>query len=153
MEARSKWLAVKQLDDQLDAFKPVQRQQRPKRGWVRAIRDALGMSAEQLGKRAGMAKQAVSTAESRELHSKITLANLKKLADAMDCDVVYALVPRSSLEDLVTRQAKAIARERLGLVSHTMALEDQRVAEELSESQFERLVQELLVERPRYLWD
>ncbi len=66
--------------------------------------------------------------EKAEASGGISLDTLRRVGKAMDCTLVYALVPNTSLEALVTKRAEALARSAIESVSHTMALEDQRVA-------------------------
>jgi len=101
---------------------------RPHSGWIRAIRTALGMSQASLASRLAISGAAVAKLEGAELDGGITLAKLTEVAAALDCTLVYAIVPNSSLEDTVQRQARSVAAARLGYVANTMALEDQRVA-------------------------
>ena len=101
---------------------------RPHGGWVRAIREALGMTAGELADRMGVSQPSVTRLEQSERDGVVRLDTLTRVADALECDVVYALVPRRPLEDMVTAQARRRARERVAQVAHTMALEDQAVA-------------------------
>jgi predicted DNA-binding mobile mystery protein A len=112
---------------------------KPHGGWVRAIREALGMRAEDLADRMGISQPSLSRLESNERIGTVQLDTLQRAADALECDVVYALVPRRSLDEMVNDQARTRALERLGRVAHTMALEDQA----LSNEQLERRVRDL----------
>jgi predicted DNA-binding mobile mystery protein A len=103
---------------------------RPKEGWIRAIRDALGMSGAELGRRLDVSAQAVSAMEASERAGSIRLGTLHRAADALDCDVVYALVPRQSLQTAVEVQAMRKAREHLAPIAHHARLEDQAVGSE-----------------------
>lgn len=98
---------------------------RPHGGWIRSIREALGMRAEDLAARMGVSQSSLTRAEKSERSGTIGLDTLQRAADALECDVVYALVPRRPLEDIVTEQARRRARAKVARVAHTMALEDQ----------------------------
>lgn len=98
---------------------------RPNQGWIRAIRQALGMTAEQLGRRMGITQATLSGMEASEINGSIRLSTLRKAAEAMHCTLVYALVPNTSLEDIVQDQARKVAAEQLQPVEHTMLLENQ----------------------------
>lgn len=100
---------------------------RPHGGWVRAVREALGMTAGELADRMGVSQSSVTRLEQSERDGVVRLDTLTRVADALECDVVYALVPRRPLEETVTAQARRRARERVTQVAHTMALEDQAV--------------------------
>lgn len=98
----------------------------PRSGWIRAIRDALGMSTSELAARMGVSKARVGQIEKGERDRTIKLGTLERAADALGCRVEYVLVPRLPLDDLVWAQATAKAMAEIGAVDHTMALEDQR---------------------------
>lgn len=99
----------------------------PPRGWVRAIRDALGMSTREFAARLGATSSYVSKLEANEASAAITLDTLQRAAAALGCRVEYVLVPDRPLDDIVMEQARRKAREILAPVGHTMALEDQHV--------------------------
>ncbi len=98
----------------------------PRSGWVRAIRDALGMSTSELAKRMGVSKGRISQIERAERERTLTLDTLERVADALGCQVEYVLVPRQPLNDTVWHQARTKAAREIAAVDHTMALEDQR---------------------------
>ena len=105
---------------------------RPVRGWIRAIRDSLGMSSRQLALRMKQSQSAVSQLERSELDDRVTLATLRRAADALDCDLVYALVPRTTLEDNIRNRARLLARHDIAAIDQTMRLEGQSLdAEDL----------------------
>jgi len=106
---------------------------------VRAIREALGMRAEDLANRMGVSQPTLTRLESNERRGSVRLDTLQRAADALECDVVYALVPRRSLGEMVNEQARTRALERMGRVAHTMALEDQA----LNNEQLEKRVRDL----------
>jgi predicted DNA-binding mobile mystery protein A len=97
----------------------------PPAGWVRAIRDALGMSTRQMAARMGVTAMAISGLERSEEVGTAQLATLRRAADALGCDLVYALVPRVGLEEVVRRQALDRARREIERVDRTMRLEGQ----------------------------
>ena len=97
--------------------------QRPTHGWIRAVRDALGMTSRQLGERMGISQPAVTQLERSEAGGVIQLDTLWRAADALDCDLVYALVPRTSLDEIVSERAALIARRETGAVNDTMRLD------------------------------
>lgn len=137
------------LDERLDRWRnlpPV-----PNRGWIRAIRDALGMTTGDLAVRLGVTRQAVASLERSEAEGSIRLDTLRRAAAALDCTIVYAVVPNESLEAVVDRRAKAIATRDLDRVRQTMLLEDQAVDDPDTN---ERTVLDLAGElkRSRRLW-
>jgi predicted DNA-binding mobile mystery protein A len=122
----------------------------PVRGWIRAIREGLGMSAEQLGKRLGITQPSVVAIEQSEAKSTIELATLRRVAEALDCTLVYALVPNKPLETIVRDRARLLLRRRRAPVEHSMLLEDQAVSGENSEALIDEFIRET---KPGRLWD
>jgi predicted DNA-binding mobile mystery protein A len=114
----------------------------PPRGWVRAVREALGMSAAVLAARLGTTAGAVTRLEHSEAAERIRLDTLRRAADALGCDLVYLLVPRRPLGTVVRDRARELARRQVAAVEQTMRLEDQ-ATDAVSEME-ERLTRELL---------
>ncbi len=150
MKNNNRKVARQRLDERLLAFKPESRFAVPSKGWIRAIRDALGMSALQLGARLGVKPQSVADLEKSEAYGTIQLKTLRKVAEALDCTLVYALVPSSSLEDAVQTRAREIARNELARIGHTMDLEAQGLSKAEREAQIDDYVRNHL--RERDLW-
>ena len=145
-------LNVRQLDRGYDRIRKLKIAP-PRVGWLRSIRDALGMSMPQLGNRLGLPRQAIDALEKREANGTVTLNTLREAANALDADLVYAIVPRQSLARTIEAQAHRKALAELRRIAHTMQLEDQAVdSRELSQQLKER-TNELLQTRPRSLWD
>lgn len=119
--------ARNRLDERLSPYRRLAAEPRPHRGWIRAIRDALGMSSAELAHRMGVSQQTIPDLERSEQRETIKLETLERAARALDCDVVYFLVPRRSLEDAVRAQARRQAARHLGRVAHHSRLEDQAV--------------------------
>lgn len=138
------------LDARLNRLKPVDQFTSPPKGWIKAIREALGMSGAQFAKRLGVSPQTANTLEKSEVSASIKLETLRKAAEALDCTLVYALVPNTSLEETVNARARSIAIREISRVSHTMRLEDQLVANKETEQQIETYVRNELTERD--LW-
>jgi predicted DNA-binding mobile mystery protein A len=152
MNKRFNDLQLHQTDALLSKWEPVRQSSRPSGGWVHAIRDALGMSGTALARRLGMTQAGISKLEKAEANEAITLASLRKLANALDCELQYALVPRTSLEKTLEDRAHEVARERLRPVSYSMSLENQAVEGPMADVQLELLAKELLNGSRRELW-
>jgi predicted DNA-binding mobile mystery protein A len=152
MRAQDRALARKNIDKRLNLMN-ADSFARPPRGWIKAIREALGMTTAQLAQRLAIAQPSAVGLEKAEASKAITLATLERAARALDCTLVYALVPRKPLDTLVQDRAREAARGRLRTISHSMALEDQRVREEDESTQLERLVQNLIDGPGSALWD
>ena len=145
-------LQLQQMDALLGAWKAAQLSARPKSGWVCAVRESLGMSASAFARRLGMTHAGVRKLESAEASDAITLASLRKLAQALDCELHYALVPRTSLAQQLQDRAQAVAKERLLPMAHSMALEDQAVSGPLNQLQLDLAMKALLEGSRRELW-
>jgi predicted DNA-binding mobile mystery protein A len=152
MDKQFRDLQLQQMDALLGTWKSAQLCARPQSGWVRAVRETLGMSAAALARRLGMSHAGVRKLEASEASDAITLASLRKLAQALDCEVQYALVPRTSLSQQLQDQAQAVARTQLLPIAHSMALEDQAVNGPSNKLQFDLAVKALLEGSRRELW-
>ena len=125
----------------------------PPHGWVKAIREALGMSAQKLADRMGVSRPRVAMIEKAEKTGATSLKTLRETAEAMDCVLVYAIVPRTSLDQIIRDQAAKKADSELERLHHTMRLENQAMATRDLSDERERLIQEILAGSPRRLWD
>ncbi len=143
MRREFKDLRVQQLDRAFKPFRAAREVPRPSKGWIRSIREALGVSSGELARRLGTSRQLPLQLEKGEAEDRITLKSLRAAADALDCELVYAVVPRGgSLQEWVEKRARAEARERVHGVEHSMALEKQAVGriKEAIETETRRLV-------------
>jgi|SRR5579864_1226296 len=138
------------LDERLKDFGPVSRYSAPVKGWIRAIREALGMTAEQLAGRVGVKQPTLHKLEQSEARGSIELATLRRVADALDCTLVYAFVPKQSLEETVRARARNFIRRRRAPVEHSMLLEDQKVQGKAEE---ERVDEALRETSPSKFWE
>jgi predicted DNA-binding mobile mystery protein A len=141
----------KRLDERLIPLNDEEERFRvPPKGWIRAIRDSLGMSGVQLGKRLKVSPQTIEAMEKSEAAGTIQLNTLRRAAEAMDCKLVYALVPRTSLENTVRNRARQVALAALARVSHTMKLEDQNTGDRELEPRIEDYIRHI---KDRDLWN
>jgi predicted DNA-binding mobile mystery protein A len=153
MATKNHKLIREQLDQTLKRFKVLQAMNMPPKGWLRAIRDALGINGRQFAQRMGVSPARVSKLESDELSGAVTLKTMRKAAEALDCTLVYTLVPRTSLENTVKKQIAFYAQQRLNRISHTMALEDQELSKPGQKKVRKTMEEELLLNMPKSLWD
>ena len=143
MRAEFRSLRLKQLDRTLEPFQAVRSVPRPPKGWIRAIREAMGVSSAELGRLLGASRQLPTQFERAEASDSITLKSLRNVARALDCDLVYALVPRTgTVAKSVENRARLQARKHVLGVEHSMALEDQAAGrvDEAVEEETRRLV-------------
>jgi predicted DNA-binding mobile mystery protein A len=138
------------LEARFEDIRPIAGLEPPVRGWIKAIREALGMSSAQLAKRLTIKQPTVVALEQSELKGTIQLATLRRIAAAMNCTLVYALVPNDPLETIVQDQARKVAKRRLQPVEHSMLLEDQSVPARDFGARIDALARDL---NPRALWD
>lgn len=113
------------VDRMLGTTAPMRSLPKLQHGWIATIRAALGITQETFGARLRIPKQRVSQLEKRERSGDIKLSQLRDAAEALNCDLVYALVPREPLESVVSKRARDIALRELSAVERTMQLEDQ----------------------------
>ena len=153
MRVNDRAIARKNIDKRLNSLRNSDSFARPPKGWVRAIREALGMTTAQLGKRIGVSQSRAFDIEKSEVSGKITLESMERAAHALDCRLVYALVPRESLGFLAEERALKLAQKKLKAASHSMVLENQRVNREDEEFQIKELAKRLLEKRGSALWE
>jgi predicted DNA-binding mobile mystery protein A len=122
-------LLLLQTEEALVRWRGAQLPLRPANGWIRNIRSALRMSAAALARRLAIGERAIYKLESSEADETITLGTLRRVAQAMDCELQYALVPKKPLDEMLMDQARAAAARQLGPIAHTMALEGQAVGD------------------------
>jgi predicted DNA-binding mobile mystery protein A len=126
---------------------------RPPSGWIQAIRSALGMTSRQLATRLGLSQSTLAALEKSEADDRITLHSLRRVADALDCDLQYVLVPRATLTKRVEKRAEAIAHDRVSRILHTMRLEDQAPTDQVDKDEVSRIQKNLLDTNWKHLWE
>jgi predicted DNA-binding mobile mystery protein A len=161
MDADFQRLARRQLSLALTSYSGAGGRAAPSNGWISALREALDMTVRQLAARLGISPSNVVRLEQRERDDTISLGALRRAANALDCDLVYAVVPRTGpttrpadelLDALIETRARAVAEAELDRVAHTMALEDQSVSSADMQAQIADRAA-ALVREPRRLWE
>jgi predicted DNA-binding mobile mystery protein A len=145
-------LKLRQLDAALDRWRVADLPPRPPSGWIKAVREALGMTATHLARRLGVTPSTVTRLETSEADDAVSLATLRRAAEALDCELHYALVPKQSLGQTLEARAARLARQQMAAISHTMALEAQSTSRETVEAQTRALAESLLKGSRRTLW-
>ena len=153
MNAQFKALLVEQLSNRLKGLDRKELREPPTKGWIRSIRESLSMTSAQLAKRVGVSQPNIIKWEQREIDSTITMKSLRRVAEAMQCDLVYALVPRKPINSILEERAKQIAADSLEQVSRSMRLEDQETSAAHRTRLAQQIVRQLLEETPKRLWD
>ncbi len=145
--------AIRHLDSRFMALRPLAKAQRPPKGWLRAIRDALGMTTAQVGRRLGVSQPRIVELEQSEVSGTVTLNTLQRAAEALGCRLVYALVPDRPLAETVQERADLVAKRETDAVAQSMRLEDQEVTDTEVAKELHRQQVERLLHRPARLWD
>lgn len=143
-------LITKQVSRKLEDAKAFAQASKGIQSWINYVREGLGMSVSQLAARAGVSQSTMTNAIKSEAEGRMTIHKLREIADALECDLVYTLVPRKKLEDVIQDQAVKKTRELMKASGTHMALEDQQVTRDEGER-----LKELAEERvySKYLWD
>ena len=126
---------------------------KPGKGWIVEVRNILGMSAAQIGHRLGIRQSTVAKLEQSERDGTITLNSLGRLAGAMNCRLVYGIVPETTYSQILDSQAKLRAEKVIGIVQASMALEGQSNTADVLESEVEVLSGELVRTLSREIWN
>jgi len=153
MKAQERVLARKNLDKRLNTLRNSDTFNRPPRGWIKAIREALGMTTAQLGQRIGVSQPRALQIERAEVRGTLSIDSLERAAQALNCRLVYALVPMEPLKTMVEKKADALAAKRLAHTNHTMSLEDQSLQSEDADEQLHDLAKKLAEKSGSELWE
>jgi predicted DNA-binding mobile mystery protein A len=143
----------RQLDAKLSRLARFAPELRPRGGWLRTIRESLGMTTRQLGRRMGVSHVVVTRSEQGEVAGTVSLSTLRRAAEALDCELVYFMLPRRGLDATIQAQATKVAESIVGKVSHSMALEDQATAIHEQQQQVNDLVDALRSGPGGRIWD
>ncbi|MBI5141948.1 MAG: mobile mystery protein A [Nitrospirae bacterium] len=153
MAPNRKRLALEQLGQTLSRLSGLQSIPAPPKGWIRAVREALGMSGVQFAARLGVSPPRITVLERDECSGSLTIKTMRQAAEALDCVFVYAIVPRASLDETVKNQAEKVARVRLARASHTMMLENQHLPGDELQRAIDDAADELARTMPKELWN
>lgn len=154
MSSIQKTLIQKQMDELIQSFVSGKQNAQTSAGWIQSARLALGMSLRQLAERVGVSVSALTNFEKREQADSVSLATLKKAANAMDMELVYYFKSKDgSIKNAVEKQARKKAQEILNQSNQTMKLEDQETNSSSQELELERLTKDIMSKMPQNLWD
>lgn len=153
MLPKYKLIARNQMERTVSAYVGIKQNAPPVKGWIRAVREALGMSGRQLADRLNVSQPRIPRLEQDEVSGVVSLKTMRQAAEAMDCVFVYAIVPRTTLEDTLRARARKVAEARMQRVSHSMKIEAQELTAEEHRASVDAAVAELVREVPRELWD
>ena len=153
MKPEHKVIIREQLEATLSHLSKAGNIHRPSRGWLRAVREALGMTSKQFASRLGVKPPRITALEKDEMSGAVTIKKMQEAANALDCDFFYALIPRESLADTVRKRAESLAVKQLQRVSHSMLLESQQLSDYEQKKVFTSEVEKILRQMPRELWE
>ena len=136
-------LTLTQIDRRFEALRSMKDKSQVREGWIKFMRNALGMTINDLAKLLSLSRIRVAQAERGEAEGKITIATLKKMAEAMDCEFIYSFVPKKDIRTAIHDKAVAKATEILSTAELHMKLEDQAVSGNKKE-RIERLAKKLI---------
>lgn len=145
--------AIRHLDKRFTGLRRLAQSPRPPKGWLRAIRNALGMTTAQFARRLGVSQPRIIELEQSEVSGSVTLNTLQRAAEGLGCRLVYALIPEKPLAETVRERTELIAERQLKAVEQTMRLEDQSVKDATAAKDLRRQFVEELLRRPARLWD
>ena len=147
-------LILEQVDRKIHQLRKIEELSIPSSGWVKAIRQSLGMSLRQLGLKMGITAQSVKEIEERELNETISIRVLKQFSHSLNMKFIYGFIPQDkSLEDMIERRAMEIATSIVSRTSMNMKLEDQENSAERIKKAINEKASEIKLEIPKYLWD
>ena len=147
-----KKLKLQQTDKSLEKWRDTALSLTPKQGWLRTLRTSLGMTQDVMSKRLDISSVSVGKLEKSEANGTITLNSLRRAAEALDCELKYALVPRAPLTEMKQKQALKKAQEQMQSTGHSMKLEAQEVDDSSQQLIMNELVKDLLEGNEKELW-
>ena len=149
-----KSLQLQQLNNKMLSFVSLKQVAMPPTGWIKAIRNAIGMSMQQLGNKLNVSKQGVMDIEKREKEGSITIKSLREIARVMDMQLVYGFVPNDgSLDALIEKRATELAKQIVMRTANTMKLEDQANSKERIDIAIKERAADIKNEIPKILWN
>jgi predicted DNA-binding mobile mystery protein A len=153
MKPQQKHLIREQLEKTVGQLACMRHVQRPVKGWLRSVREALGMSGKQFASRLGVSPPRITALEKSEQSGSATINTMRQAAEALDCVFVCAVIPRENLSITIRNQAESLARSRMNRVSHSMLLEAQQLSDSELQKVFAAEVENIMRTMPKELWD
>lgn len=141
-------LQIRALDKKTSDLKSAKNIVPQSSGWIKTVREAIGMTVSQLAARLGVTQPRITKMESNE--DNLKLSTMKKAAEAMNCEFVYYFKPKTTFQNLVDEQAQKKAAEVLKTVNVNMALENQEIAEDEAVKDF---ASDLINTKIKQIWD
>jgi predicted DNA-binding mobile mystery protein A len=153
MKAKYRELMMSQIKNRIEQIRPLANLSDMKEGWIRTMRNSLGMTGKQLGNKIGVTQERITRMESDEIRGGLTLKNLRRVAEKLNCTFVYGMVPNRDFEKMIEEQSEKLARKQTDDAFHTMSLEKQALTDSQMKAEIERLKREISRKRPKEMWD
>lgn len=148
-----KKLIREQLDKKLLGMRNILNDPITRGAWIRSMREALGMTTTQLGKRIDVDQSRIVHMEKSESEGNLKLSTMQKIGEGLGMTFVYGFVPHNDLETMVRDQARKLAQERMKILDHTMQLELQGLNKDEKEKALSDMIDKILVEGDKELWN
>ena len=153
MKAHHKCLIRKQLEKTTTRIACIRNISRPAKGWLRAVREALGMSSKQFAHRLGVSPPRVTALEQSEQNGAVTIKTMQRAAESLDSIFVYAIIPRESFSATIHGRAESLVHKRMNQVNHSMLLENQQLSANELQDSYNAEVEKVIREMPTELWE
>jgi predicted DNA-binding mobile mystery protein A len=127
MEQKTREQMLKRLDEAALGYRLGRTAAGEMAGWVRTLRQLLEVPVDEFAHRVGVSRREIFRLEKSEEESRIQLGTLRRAAEALDCELIYALTPRQGTLGEMAR-ARGVAREAAREKARTAA-DERRVAE------------------------
>lgn len=118
--------------------------------WIRILRKTLRMTQDEVARRAHVSQAHLAGIESGKIDPQI--GTLKRIFQALSCDLVIQPRPTKPIQDLLRGRARSIALKRLKQSMGTMALEEQAPESEVFKQLLEKRTDQILSDRREKLW-
>jgi len=151
MEKNQQKLVTSQVSRRLEKMRPLKVKATGISQWIAYLQGALAMTSTQLAKKLKITTPSLNRLKEREKNGGITLKQLKKIASALECDLIYAFIPKKPLEKIMNENARKKASELLRKVTIQMELENQGLSKSQQKKQLQELIEELMF--TKNLWE
>ena len=148
-----KKVILQQISSEIEKYNNISNMHVPAKGWIKAIRTAIGMRSNQLASRLKVSQAQISKYEKEENQGAITIKTMKKIAKALQCKFYYGFIPEKSFEDIVHKQAEKVAKAYILKAGHNMMLEKQDLSKEEKKQLLNDFVEDIKENLPRTLWE
>jgi predicted DNA-binding mobile mystery protein A len=101
------------LRDMIRAIGSVERFLPPQEGYIRTVRKWRGMSGASVARRMGIKPQSLAGIEKSEQDGDVRLKTLRLAANAIDCTVVYILIPNAEILSVPAVSAAPAMKDNL----------------------------------------